>query len=205
MIWCARCVYCVEEEVTWNAFHIFINITGNHQQCRYIITIWCIHISKGTLYFTNVFNATTPLICTFSHFAFPMQRISWHYIYWRNINSYWSVKIVYYPSGEEYVKPFLKVLHLYWSRPAHFLLMAHHGYCEPCGPSPNCAGSRSSLEPQTYSVHNPLTCGYALALTNLITCCLAGHCLQATIRRRKSNHTLPALCQIVSLSLEDYG
>ena len=83
------------------------------------------------------------------------------------------------------VRPFLMVLHLYWSRPAQCLLVAHHGYWVPCGSRLNCAGSRSRLEPQRYSVHDPSACGYALALTNPITCCLAGRCLQAKARRRE--------------------
>ena len=69
-------------------------------------------------------------------------------------------------------------LHLYWSRPAQCLLVAHHGYWVPCGSRLNCAGSRRSLEPQRYSVHYPSACGLALALTNQITCCLASRCLQ---------------------------
>ena len=83
------------------------------------------------------------------------------------------------------VRPFLMVLPLYWSRPAQCLLVAHHGYWVPCGSRVNCAGSRSRLEPQRYSVHDPSACGYALALTNPITCCLAGRYLQAKSRRRE--------------------
>ena len=82
-------------------------------------------------------------------------------------------------------KPFLMVLHLYWSRPAQCLLVAHHGYWVPCSSMLNCAGSRSRLEPQRYSVHDPSARGYALALTNPITCCLAGRCLQAKAGRRE--------------------
>ena len=81
------------------------------------------------------------------------------------------------------VRPFLMVLHLYWSRPAQCLLVAHHGYWETCGSRLNCAGSRSRLEPQRYSVQDPSACGYALTLTNPITCCLAGRFLQAKARR----------------------
>ena len=61
----------------------------------------------------------------------------------------------------------------------------HHGYWVPCDSRLNCAGSRSWLEPQRYSVHDPSACGYALALTTQITCCLAGRCLQAKARRRE--------------------
>ena len=83
------------------------------------------------------------------------------------------------------VRPFLMVLHIYWSRPAQCLLVAHHGYWVPCGSRLNCAGSWSRLEPQRSSVHDPLVCGYALALTNPITCCIAGQCIQANARRRE--------------------
>ena len=38
------------------------------------------------------------------------------------------------------------VLHLYWSRPAQCILVAHHAYWVPCGPRINCAGSRSRLD-----------------------------------------------------------
>ena len=61
--------------------------------------------------------------------------------------------------------------------PAHFLLVVHHGYWLTCCSRINCAGSRSRLESQRYSVHDPWACGYALALTNPITCCLAGRWL----------------------------
>ena len=71
------------------------------------------------------------------------------------------------------------------SNVAQCLLVAHHGYWVPCGSRLNCAGSRSRLEPQRYSVHDPSACGYALALTNPITCCLAGRCIQAKARRRE--------------------
>ena len=88
-------------------------------------------------------------------------------------------------SGAEYVRPFLMVLHLYWSRPTQCLIVAHHEYWVPWGSRLSCAGSWSRLEPQRYSVHDPSACGYALALTNPITCCLAGRCLQAKARRRE--------------------
>ena len=48
------------------------------------------------------------------------------------------------------------------------LPLAHHGNWVPCGPRLNCEGSRSSLEPQRYSVRDPPVCGHALALTNLV-------------------------------------
>ena len=88
-------------------------------------------------------------------------------------------------SGAEYVRTFPMVLHIYWSRPALCLLVAHHGYWVPCGSRLYCVGSRSRFEPHRYSVHNPSPCGYALTLTNPITCCLAGRCLQAKARRRE--------------------
>ena len=81
------------------------------------------------------------------------------------------------------------VLHLYWSRPAQ-CLVAHHGYWVPCGSRLNCAGSWSRLEPQRYSVHDPSACGYALALTNPITCCLVGRCLQARRTELRNQTTL---------------
>ena len=62
------------------------------------------------------------------------------------------------------------VLHLYWSRPAQCLLVAHHGYWVTCCTRLNCAGPRTRLEPQRYSVNAPSACGYALALTNPSTC-----------------------------------
>ena len=34
-------------------------------------------------------------------------------------------------------------------------------------------------------MHDPSACGYILALTNPITCCLAGRCIQAKARRRE--------------------
>ena len=39
-------------------------------------------------------------------------------------------------SGTVYVRPFLMVLHIYWSRLAQFLLVAHHGHCD-LATSPN--------------------------------------------------------------------
>ena len=68
---------------------------------------------------------------------------------------------------------------LYWSR------LAHHGNWIPFGPMSHSAGSRSKLVSQRYSAHDPPGCGYARALTNPITCCLAGQCLQANVRKRK--------------------
>ena len=43
-------------------------------------------------------------------------------------------------------------------------------------PKPNYEVSRSSLEPQRYSVQDPPVCGHALPLTYPVTCCLAGPC-----------------------------
>ena len=38
-------------------------------------------------------------------------------------------------SGAEYVRPFLMVLHHYWSRQAQCILVAHHGYWVSCDQS----------------------------------------------------------------------
>ena len=81
-------------------------------------------------------------------------------------------------SGAEYVRNFLKILHLYWSRLAQYLLVSHHGYCVACGSRPNCAESPSRLEPHRYSAHDPSVYGYARTPTNAITYYLSGHFLE---------------------------
>ena len=76
------------------------------------------------------------------------------------------------------------------------LRVAHHGNWPPRGPRLNCEGSRSSLEPQRYSVYGPPACGYALPLTIPITCCPVGQPVQAKARRRNTvtiNHLHQAI------------